>query len=305
MSDAIANARWNHGLSTLFMPSSNGQASMRIPHQESTRGVVLEPDMRCVDAEQCLAPLGQSQFEQYKFVANSPAVFMLHCSRVPATVNGRDNGRTMRSLRNVARTLCACLLVGLDIAPALAGTPAPVPVAVAQGVYALMGQRRRDRARQPRTHRQHRFRRRPARRRRRRQRRVVPTWASDHCRGRARHPPARYAPSSSRTRPGSRVRRRGVPGPGHSGIDAPRRAALMAARCEACLRTLGDALGARTMAGSRVVKPDRLVTKTKSLDLIGRPLTLMAPARRECAGRAGGLRSDDANAGRRQPRVDR
>lgn len=54
-------------------------------------------------------------------------------------------------------------------------------------------------------------------------------------------------------------------------------ALLMAERCATCLRNLIGALGTAAMAGSRVVKPDRLVTGTLSLDPIGRPLLLLAP----------------------------
>lgn len=52
---------------------------------------------------------------------------------------------------------------------------------------------------------------------------------------------------------------------------------LMAARCEGCLRGLREALGEQTMAGSRIVTPDRLVGETQWLDVIGRPLLLIAP----------------------------
>jgi glyoxylase-like metal-dependent hydrolase (beta-lactamase superfamily II) len=55
-------------------------------------------------------------------------------------------------------------------------------------------------------------------------------------------------------------------------------AALMAARCDTCLRTLVATLGERAMVGSRVVKPDRTVAATTLLDVIGRPLRLIAPA---------------------------
>ena len=55
-------------------------------------------------------------------------------------------------------------------------------------------------------------------------------------------------------------------------------AALMAARCDTCLRTLNETLGAQTMAGSRVVTPDLTMTQTTMIDVIGRPLRLIAPA---------------------------
>ena len=55
-------------------------------------------------------------------------------------------------------------------------------------------------------------------------------------------------------------------------------ASLMAARCETCLRTLTATLGERTMVGSRVVTPDRIVTTSMTLEVIGRPLRLIAPS---------------------------
>jgi len=55
-------------------------------------------------------------------------------------------------------------------------------------------------------------------------------------------------------------------------------AALMAARCDTCLRTLNATLGAQPMVGSRVVTPDRTVTQTTTVDVIGRPLRLIAPS---------------------------
>lgn len=55
-------------------------------------------------------------------------------------------------------------------------------------------------------------------------------------------------------------------------------ARLMAERCDGCLRRLQDALGERTMAGTRVVTPDRLVPGSGPLDVIGRRLLLVAPA---------------------------
>jgi len=61
-------------------------------------------------------------------------------------------------------------------------------------------------------------------------------------------------------------------------------AELMAARCDGCLKTLTETLGERAMAGSRVVRPDRLITGTRSLDVIGRTLTLIAPARASAPG---------------------
>jgi glyoxylase-like metal-dependent hydrolase (beta-lactamase superfamily II) len=52
---------------------------------------------------------------------------------------------------------------------------------------------------------------------------------------------------------------------------------LMASRCDTCLAGLAQTLGAQAMAGSRVVAPDRVVTGTVLLDVIGRPLMLIAP----------------------------
>jgi glyoxylase-like metal-dependent hydrolase (beta-lactamase superfamily II) len=61
-------------------------------------------------------------------------------------------------------------------------------------------------------------------------------------------------------------------------------AALMASRCETCLTSLREILGERAMAGSRIVTPDRLVTRTRWLDVIGRPLMVVAPARGSAPG---------------------
>lgn len=55
-----------------------------------------------------------------------------------------------------------------------------------------------------------------------------------------------------------------------------RSAELMSARCETCLRNLQAALGAEAMAATRVVQPDRLIDGDESLDVIGRPLRLIA-----------------------------
>ena len=55
-------------------------------------------------------------------------------------------------------------------------------------------------------------------------------------------------------------------------------AALMAGRCDTCLRALITSLGERAMVGSRVVTPDRIVTTSMTLDAIGRPLRLIAPS---------------------------
>lgn len=54
-------------------------------------------------------------------------------------------------------------------------------------------------------------------------------------------------------------------------------AELIAARCDACLRNLRSTLGEIAMAGTRVVEPDRLIDGDETLELIGRPLRLLAP----------------------------
>jgi glyoxylase-like metal-dependent hydrolase (beta-lactamase superfamily II) len=54
-------------------------------------------------------------------------------------------------------------------------------------------------------------------------------------------------------------------------------AELIAARCATCLRNLRATLGEEAMAGTRVVLPDRLIVGDERLDLIGRPLRLIAP----------------------------
>jgi glyoxylase-like metal-dependent hydrolase (beta-lactamase superfamily II) len=65
---------------------------------------------------------------------------------------------------------------------------------------------------------------------------------------------------------------RGIP------VLAQRRSAeLIEARCETCLANLRALLGAERMAGTRVVAPDRLIAGDATLDLIGRPLRLIAP----------------------------
>jgi glyoxylase-like metal-dependent hydrolase (beta-lactamase superfamily II) len=55
-------------------------------------------------------------------------------------------------------------------------------------------------------------------------------------------------------------------------------AQLMAARCATCLQSLVAALGAQPMAGSRVATPDTTVAESKTVDVTGRPLRLIAPA---------------------------
>jgi glyoxylase-like metal-dependent hydrolase (beta-lactamase superfamily II) len=61
-------------------------------------------------------------------------------------------------------------------------------------------------------------------------------------------------------------------------------AALMASRCESCLRSLKAALGEDAMAGSRVVVPDRLIAGDEAIDAIGRRLRVIAPARSSAPG---------------------
>ena len=65
---------------------------------------------------------------------------------------------------------------------------------------------------------------------------------------------------------------RGIPVLAHR-----RSAELIASRCETCLRKLRSALGEETMAATRVVTPDRLIDGDETLQLIGRPLRLIAP----------------------------
>lgn len=65
---------------------------------------------------------------------------------------------------------------------------------------------------------------------------------------------------------------RGIPVLAHR-----RSAELIAARCEKCLLNLRSALGEDAMAATRVVKPDRLIEGDETLELIGRPLRLIAP----------------------------
>ena len=61
-------------------------------------------------------------------------------------------------------------------------------------------------------------------------------------------------------------------------------AALMTARCGTCLNNLTTALGEVEMVGTRVVTPDRLIDETQSLDIIGRPLVLVAPSQGSAPG---------------------
>ena len=55
-------------------------------------------------------------------------------------------------------------------------------------------------------------------------------------------------------------------------------AALIASRCESCLRALKSSLGDDAMRGTRVVVPDRLVDGNEAIDTIGRRLQVIAPA---------------------------
>src|SRR5450631_1647275 len=65
---------------------------------------------------------------------------------------------------------------------------------------------------------------------------------------------------------------RGIPVLAHS-----RSAELNASRCETCLRNLRSTLGEVAMAGTRVVDPDRLIARDETLEVIGRPLRLIGP----------------------------
>lgn len=56
-----------------------------------------------------------------------------------------------------------------------------------------------------------------------------------------------------------------------------RAAALVARRCDACLRNLKALLGEEAMAGTRVVEPDRLIDGEVPIDVIGRRLRVIAP----------------------------
>jgi glyoxylase-like metal-dependent hydrolase (beta-lactamase superfamily II) len=55
-------------------------------------------------------------------------------------------------------------------------------------------------------------------------------------------------------------------------------AGLMAARCEMCLRNLQAALGDAEMASTTLIVPDRLIEGDETIDAIGRPLRVIAPA---------------------------
>lgn len=55
-------------------------------------------------------------------------------------------------------------------------------------------------------------------------------------------------------------------------------AALMASRCESCLRNLKAAFGEEEMADTRVIEPDHLIDGDQAIDAIGRRLRVIAPA---------------------------
>lgn len=61
-------------------------------------------------------------------------------------------------------------------------------------------------------------------------------------------------------------------------------AGLVAARCDSCLQRLVARLGEAAMEGTRVVAPDRIVDGDTMLDLIGRPLRILAPPRSSAPG---------------------
>jgi glyoxylase-like metal-dependent hydrolase (beta-lactamase superfamily II) len=61
-------------------------------------------------------------------------------------------------------------------------------------------------------------------------------------------------------------------------------AALLASRCETCLRDLNATFGEAAMEKTRVVVPDRLIDGDIVLDLIGRPLRVIAPPRSSAPG---------------------
>jgi len=65
---------------------------------------------------------------------------------------------------------------------------------------------------------------------------------------------------------------RGIPVVAHR-----RSAELIASRCESCLRKLRSTLGEEAMAATRLVQPDRLIDGDETLEVIGRPLRLIAP----------------------------
>ena len=68
-----------------------------------------------------------------------------------------------------------------------------------------------------------------------------------------------------------------------------RAAALMAARCESCLKTLRAELGDDAMRGTRVPKPDVLFDDTHVLDTIGRPVLVTHPGLANGPGSASAL----------------
>src|SRR5207249_4420052 len=51
---------------------------------------------------------------------------------------------------------------------------------------------------------------------------------------------------------------------------------LMASRCELCLRNLRALLGEETMSLTQLVSPDRIIDASQTIDVIGRPLRVIA-----------------------------
>ena len=81
-------------------------------------------------------------------------------------------------------------------------------------------------------------------------------------------------------------------------------AELIAARCATCLRNLRATLGEEAMAGTRVVLPDRLIVGDETLELIGRPLRLIAPPWSSAPGALAVFDEMTADADRREPGFD-
>jgi len=54
-----------------------------------------------------------------------------------------------------------------------------------------------------------------------------------------------------------------------------RTAALMASRCETCLKTLRQTLGDAPMAGTVMYKPDQTFAATHTIEVIGRPVQVL------------------------------
>ncbi len=189
----------------------------------------------------------------------------------------------LRDLRELLHRMCATFAAALGIV-SLAGAATPAPVAVAPGVYALMGQPGEIA---------------PANLGRIANvafvvgpRGVVVIESGVSFRhgeaiiaavGRVTRKPIRLVVITHASQEvvfgAAAFQARGIP------VWMHRRAAmLMAARCATCLRTLEDELGARTMVGSRLVKPDHVVVVRRSLDIIGRRLALIVPGGQEAPG---------------------